>query len=148
MEGFLRAAHSYLGGCHLARGHERRSFPTDALGNAYYSRPHPRIAGKEIREVLPAAGGSDPQSYDPSALPIEWAAWLNGREIAPMQAAVAAHEQVQARQEARRQAADLRRWAQRYRAGEHYGEPGDHIMLRTIVCELSSACSLALISRA
>ena len=30
---------------------------TDALGNAYYSRPHPRIAGKEIREVLPAAGG-------------------------------------------------------------------------------------------
>ena len=78
---------------------------TDALGNAYYSRPHPRIAGKEIREVLPAAGGSDPQSYDPSALPIEWAAWLNGREIAPMQAAVAAHEQVQARQEARRQAA-------------------------------------------
>ena len=78
---------------------------TDALGNAYYSRPHPRIAGKEIREVLPAAGGSDPQSYDPSARPIEWAAWLNGREIAPMQAAVAAHEQVQARQEARRQAA-------------------------------------------
>ena len=46
--------------------------------------------------MLPAAGGSDPQSYDPSALPIEWAAWLNGREIAPMQAAVAAHEQVQA----------------------------------------------------
>ena len=54
--------------------------------------------------IWPAAGGSDPQSYDPSALPIEWAAGLNGREIAPMQAAVAAHEQVQARQEARRQA--------------------------------------------
>ena len=55
----------------------RKYIGTDALGNTYFERPHPKYADRVLRELVPPSG-QDPMEYNPDKVPGEWAHWLQG----------------------------------------------------------------------